>query len=153
MKNKNYFIFIIIFLIIVVLFFLIYFLQDSNNSFSGQDETLEDSQGVLKIDILDNDFVEEVNLTDDRELIPELFDVNKIVEPKELDASQKSILESPRFSIPKDISGIEMMSQEEKESLGIDPELDVQVLGRTENGQPTGYQFIYSEEDFILDLE
>jgi len=44
------------------------------------------------------------------------------------------------------------MGREEKEALGLDPELNIQVLGRDASGQATGYQFIYSEEDLVLDL-
>jgi len=89
--------------------------------------------------------------------VSESFDVNKIIESQiieneNMSESQISILESPDFSIPKDVSGIEMMTVEEKLSMGIDENLNVQILGRNEAGQVTGYQFIYNEEDFVIDL-
>ncbi len=89
--------------------------------------------------------------------MPEYFDVDKIIESQiieneNMSESQISILESPDFSIPKDVSGIEMMTVEEKLSMGIDENLNVQILGRNEAGQVTGYQFIYNEEDFVIDL-
>ena len=89
--------------------------------------------------------------------VPEYFDVDKIIESQiteneNMSNSQISILESPIFSIPKDVSDIEMMTKEEKSAMGIDENLNVQILGRNEAGQVTGYQFIYSEEDFVIDL-
>lgn len=88
--------------------------------------------------------------------LPEYFDAEKITEAQvikneNMNASQASILENSDFSIPKDVSGVEMMTKAEKISLGLDENLDIQVLGRNEAGQITGYQFIYSEEDFVLD--
>ncbi len=140
-KNKK--LFILIPIVLVVIIFILFFfcfeyfknnkLRSENMNFLNQEE--EEEEGTVNN-----------NLSDE-------FDVNRIPEVQQVDESRESIINNPRFSIPKDISGIEMMTQVEKESLGIDPNLEVQVLGRSEDGRPTGYQFIYSEEDFILDIK
>ena len=145
MKNKNYLIYVAIFLVIIVILFFAYFLQDGKQT---ADENGE--QNVAPSNSIENIIVNDPEL--EALSIPGTFDIQKIVAPKELDESQVSILESPEFSIPKSIEGIEMMNKEEKEALGLDPELNIQVLGRNSSGQATGYQFIYSEEDFVLDL-
>jgi len=138
-KNKK--LFILIPIVLVVIIFILFFfcfeyfknnkLRSENMNFLNQEE----EEGTVNN-----------NLSDE-------FDVNRIPEVQQVDESRESIINNPRFSIPKDVSGIEMMTQVEKESLGIDPNLEVQVLGRSEDGRPTGYQFIYSEEDFILDIK
>jgi len=145
MKNKNYFIYLISIIVIAVVVFFVYFLQGKNKVANNN----------IEKNNVQSDPIENVNVVDSEindVSVPSTFDVEKIAKPKELDARQVSILESSNFSIPKDVAGIEMMSKQEKESLGLDPELNIQVLGRNEEGQVTGYQFIYSEGDFILDL-
>ena len=145
MKNKNYFIYLISIIVIAVVVFFVYFLQGKNKVANNN----------IEKNNVQSDPIENVNVVDSEindVSIPSTFGIEKIANPKELDASQISILESSNFSIPKDVEGIEMMSGEEKELLGLDPELNIQVLGRDEEGNVTGYQFIYSEEDFILDL-
>lgn len=87
----------------------------------------------------------------------EYFDAEKIIESQvieneNMDESEVSVLEYPIFSIPKDVSDIEMMTKEEKLAMGLDENLNIQILGRNEEGIITGYQFINSEEDFVLDL-
>jgi len=89
--------------------------------------------------------------------VPEYFDIEKIneaqiIKSEDTNVFQASILESPDFSIPKDVTGVEMMTKSEKLSMGLDENLDIQILGRNEAGQITGYQFISSEEDFVRDL-
>ena len=145
MKNKNYLIYLVSIIVIVVVVYFVFLLPDKNKVVNND----------LEKNNVQTDSVENVNIGDSEindASVPSTFDVEKIAKPKELDARQVSILESSNFSIPKDVAGIEMMSKQEKESLGLDSELNIQVLGRNEEGQVTGYQFIYSEGDFILDL-
>jgi energy-coupling factor transporter transmembrane protein EcfT len=138
MPNKKLFILIPI-LLAIVIFILFFFCFEyfKNNKLGGEN--------INSINQGEEGSVNN-NLSDE-------FDVNRIPEVQQVDESRESIINNPRFSIPKDVSGIEMMTLAEKESLGIDPNLEVQVLGRSEDGRPTGYQFIYSEEDFILDIK
>jgi hypothetical protein len=143
MKNKNYLIAIIIFLVVIILFLLIYFFQN-NSIYKNYGLGLYENDNEL---ILEEEFLDL-----EETAVSELFDVEKITAPKEFSVSEESILESSIFSIPKNVSEIEMMSIEEKKLLGLDPEMNIQVLGRTEDGKPTGYQFIFSEEDFVIDM-
>lgn len=114
-----------------------------------------DNEKVTDLNVQSENLVIDEVIMEDSTL-PEYFDVEKITEAQvikneNMNASQASILESFDFSIPKDVSGVEMMTKAEKLSLGLDENLDIQILGRNETGQITGYQFIYSEEDFVLD--
>jgi len=145
MKNRNYFIYLGIPLVIVLVIFFVYFFPSLDSEVRNDEQ-----ENNVQSNPIENIIVNEPEF--ESAPIPETFDVEKIGAPIELDASQISILESPDFSIPKNIEGVEMMGREEKETLGLDPELNIQVLGRNDSGQPTGYQFIYSEEDFVLDL-
>ena len=150
MENKKKIIITIAILAIAIVVVAV-LLALANNSSNGEVGDVNVQTEKLAND-LDKADVDTTNLD-----IPEYFDVEKIIEAQTIEnenmaGNQASILESPAFSIPKNVSGIEMMTAEDKAILGIDQNLDIQVLGRNEVGQITGYQFIYSEEDFILDL-
>lgn len=83
--------------------------------------------------------------------VSEVLDVKKIDTQKELSQDDMDVVASDLFTVPKDISGIELMSNEEKTKMGLDVNLVIQVLGRLPDGRPAGYKFINSEADLLLD--
>lgn len=83
--------------------------------------------------------------------VNEILDVEKIDTQKELTEDDLDMIESDLYTIPKTISEIELMSDEEKIRMDIDPNLVVQVLGRLDDGRPSGYRFITNESDILLD--
>jgi len=83
--------------------------------------------------------------------VNEVLDVKKIDTQKELNKDDLDVVKSDLYTVPKTISEIELMSNAEKTKMGIDVNLIVQVLGRLDDGRPSGLKFITSENDILLD--
>ncbi len=84
--------------------------------------------------------------------VPDNFDVDRIINEVTIDESIQSIIDNPKYSIPKNVADIEMMTHAQKVEMGLDVEMDYQILGRSEDGSISSYQPIISESSFILDL-
>lgn len=80
-----------------------------------------------------------------------VVDIEKIDVDKTLTEEEVELVEYELIDAPKNLAEIELMSDEEKESMQIDKNLVVQVLGRLPDGRPSSYRFIYSEDDFLID--
>ena len=101
----------------------------------------------------DNDINSEVMVNDNVNKVPADYDVNKIESEQIVDESRQTIIDNPNYRIPSSVAEIEMMGKAEKRELELDEDIDIQVLGRREDGTASAYQFIFSESDFILNLE
>jgi len=87
----------------------------------------------------------------DNPALAEVVDIEKIDTEKTLTAEELDLVEFELIDAPKTVADVELMSEEEKISMNIDPKLVVQVLGRLPDGRPTSYKFITSEEDLLID--
>ena len=81
----------------------------------------------------------------------EKIDLNKTLSPDDLSLIEHEPVDAPKTVVPKTVAEIELMSEEEKIKMNIDPKLVVQVLGRTPAGQPITYRFIETEDDLLID--
>ena len=87
----------------------------------------------------------------DNPALAEVVDIEKIDVNKTLTPEEVNLVEYEFIDAPKTVADVELMSEEEKIKMNIDPNLVVQVLGRLPNGQVTSYRFIENEGDLLID--
>lgn len=79
-----------------------------------------------------------------------------VVSPEELSMQEEEAAEVAKEMIveaTQDNFTIEFMTTAEKEAMGIDPALKVQVLARDPSGTILGYKFISSDEDIVESVD